>query len=224
MKTAEKYHVLPIDDRRSERFDAATAGRPDLIGNRTSLTVYPGMIGLMENAFINTKNRSFSLTADVELPDSNANGVIICQAGRFGGWTLYMKGGKLHHEYNYFGLEHTNIASSNPVAAGKHTIKYDFVFDGGRPGAGGRSVLHVDGQKVAEGKIPKTQPYAYSADEGVDVGMDNETPVSSDYQERDNKFSGAIKRITADVKPVSFSAQDKKQIGDQGDVKEISED
>jgi arylsulfatase len=224
MKTAEKYHVLPIDDRRSERFDAATAGRPDLMGNRTSLTVYPGMIGLMENAFINTKNRSFSLTADVELPDSNANGVIICQAGRFGGWTLYMKGGKLHHEYNYFGLEHTNIASSNPVAAGKHTIKYDFVFDGGRPGAGGRSVLYVDGQKVAEGKIPKTQPYAYSADEGVDVGMDNETPVSSDYQERDNKFSGAIKRITVDVNPVSLSAQYKKQIGDQGDVKEISED
>ena len=224
MKTAEKYHVLPIDDRRSERFDAATAGRPDLMGNRTSLTVYPGMIGLMENAFINTKNRSFSLTADVELPDSNANGVIICQAGRFGGWTLYMKGGKLHHEYNYFGLEHTNIASSNPVAAGKHTIKYDFVFDGGRPGAGGRSVLYVDGRKVAEGKIPKTQPYAYSADEGVDVGMDNETPVSSDYQERDNKFSGAIKRITVDVNPVSLSAQYKKQIGDQGDVKEISED
>ena len=82
------------------------------MGKRTSLTVYPGMIGLMENAFINTKNRSFSITADVELPDGDANGVIICQAGRFGGWTLYMKAGKLHHEYNYFGLEHTNIASA----------------------------------------------------------------------------------------------------------------
>jgi len=116
MKTAEKYHVLPIDDRRAERFDAVTAGRPDLMGKRTSLTVYPGMIGLMENAFINTKNRSFSLTADVELPDDNANGVVICQAGRFGGWTLYMKAGKLHHEYNFFGLEHTNIASSKPIA------------------------------------------------------------------------------------------------------------
>ena len=135
-----------------------------------------------------------------------------------------MKAGKLHHEYNYFGLEHTNITSSNPIAAGKHTIKYDFVFDGGKPGAGGQSVLYVDGQKVAEGKIPKTQPYAYSADEGVDVGMDNETPVSSDYQEMDNKFTGAIKRITVDVKPVNLSAQDKKEIEDKGDVKEIAED
>ncbi len=224
MKTAEKYHVLPIDDRRSERFDAATAGRPDLMGNRTSLTVYPGMIGLMENAFINTKNRSFSLTADVELPDGNANGVIICQAGRFGGWTLYMKAGKLHHEYNFFGLEHTNVASSNPVAAGKHTIKYDFVFDGGKPGAGGQSVLYVDGQKVAEGKIPKTQPYFYSGDEGVDVGMDNETPVSNDYKERDNKFTGTIKKITVDVKPLNLSTEDKKKIGDEGDVEQITED
>src|SRR6266542_6751511 len=85
MKTAEKYHVLPIDDRRSERFDAVIAGRPDLMGNRTSLTVYPGMIGLMENAFINVKNRSFSIPAEIDLPNGHANGVIICQAGRFGG-------------------------------------------------------------------------------------------------------------------------------------------
>src|SRR2546429_160064 len=224
MKTAEKYHVMPIDDRRSERFDAATAGRPDLMGKRTSLTVYPGMIGLMENAFINTKNRSFTITAGVDLPNGDANGVIICQAGRFGGQSLYMKAGKLHHEYNYFGLEHTNIASSKPIAAGKHVIKYEFVFDGGKPGAGGQSILFVDGQKVAEGKIPKTQPYAYSADEGVDVGMDNETPVSSDYKERDNKFTGTIRKITVDVKPFNLSGQDNKKIGDEGDAKEIAED
>ncbi len=214
----------PLKDDVWELYNAATAGRPDLMGNRTSLTVYPGMIGLMENAFINVKNRSFSITADVELPNGNANGVIICQAGRFGGWTMYMKGGKLHHEYNYFGLEHTNIASSEPIAAGKHTIKYDFVFDGGKPGAGGQSILYVDGQKVAEGKIPKTQPYAYSGDEGVDVGMDNETPVSNDYRERDNKFTGTIKKVTVDVKPFNLSAKDKKKIEDEGDVDQIAED
>jgi arylsulfatase len=224
MKVAEKYHVLPIDDRRSERFNAAIAGRPDLIGDRTSLTVYPGMIGITENAFINIKNRSYTITGDVELPDGNANGVIISQAGRFGGWTLYMKAGKLHHEYNYFGLEHTNIASSELVAAGKHTIKYEFVFDGGKPGAGGQSILYVDGQKVAEGKIPKTQPYAYSADEGVDVGVDNETPVSNDYKERDNKFTGTIKKITVDVKPFNLGAKDKKQIEDEQDAAAIAED
>src|SRR5437588_3657282 len=224
MTVAEQYHVLPTDDRRVERFNAAIAGRPDLMGSRTSLTLYPGMIGIMENAFINIKNRSFTITADIDLPNGNADGVIICQAGRFGGWTVYMKGGKLHHEYNYFGLEHTNIASSEPVAAGKHTIKYDFVFDGGKPGAGGQSILYVDGQKVAEEKIPKTQPYAYSADEGVDVGMDNETPVSNDYKERDNKFTGTITKITVDVKPLNLSAKDKKQIEDEGDVDQIAED
>jgi arylsulfatase len=98
------------------------------------------------------------------------------------------------------------------------------LFDGGKPGAGGQSVLYVDGQKVAEGKIPKTQPYAYSGDEGVDVGMDNETPVSSEYQERDNKFTGKIKKIIVDVKPLNLSAQDQKEIEDKGDVKEIAED
>jgi arylsulfatase len=135
-----------------------------------------------------------------------------------------MKTGKLHQEYNYFGLEHTNVASSHPIAAGKHTIKYDFIFDGGKAGAGGQSVLYVDGQKVAEGKIPKTQPYAYSGDEGVDVGMDNETPVSSEYQERDNKFTGKINKIIVDVKPFHLRAQDQKEIEDKGDVKEIAED
>jgi arylsulfatase len=224
MKVAEKYHVLPIDDRRSERFNAAIAGRPDLMGDRTSLTVYPGMIGITENAFINIKNRSFTITGDVELPSGNANGVIICQAGRFGGWTLYMKAGKLHHEYNFFGLEHTNISSPKPIAAGKHTVKYEFVFDGGKPGAGGQSILYVDGQKVAEGKIPKTQPFVYSADEGVDVGVDNETPVSNDYKERDNKFTGTIKKITVDVKPFNLRAKDKKEIGDEEDAAAIAED
>src|SRR6185295_17874324 len=108
---AAKNHVLPIDDRRAERFDAAIAGRPDLMGKRTSLTVYEGMTGLMENVFINTKNRSYTITGEVELANANTNGVIISQAGRFGGWSLYVKNGKVHHEYNYFGLERTNIGS-----------------------------------------------------------------------------------------------------------------
>jgi arylsulfatase len=224
MKVAEKNHVLPIDDRRSERFDASIAGRPDLMGGRTSLTVYEGMTGMMENAFINVKNRSFTVTADVELPDAMANGVILAQAGRFGGWVIYMKDGKLHHEYNYYGLERTNIASSNPVSAGKHNLKYEFVFDGGKPGSGGQSILFVDGQKVAEAPIPKTIPYAFSGDEGADVGMDKETPVSEDYKELDNKFTGRIKKITVGTKPMALGGKAKKEIGDEGDIKEITED
>ncbi|MBO9572215.1 MAG: arylsulfatase, partial [Chitinophagaceae bacterium] len=128
---AVKNHVYPIDDRRSERFDASIAGRPDLMGKRTSLTLYEGMTGLMENVFINTKNRSYTIVATVELPDAKSKGVIIAQAGSFGGWSLYMKDGKIVHDYNYFGLEQTKISSPKPVSAGKHIFKYEFIFDGG---------------------------------------------------------------------------------------------
>lgn len=209
---AVKNHVYPIDDRRSERFDAAIAGRPDVMGKRTSLTVYEGMTGLMENVFINVKNRSYTVTADVELSNAGAKGVIIAQAGRFGGWSLYMKDGQVHHEYNYFGLERTNISSTAPLGAGKHVIKYEFVFDGGKPGAGGKCLLYVDGQKAAEGHIPKTQPYAFSGDEGVDVGMDGETAVSNDYKEGDNKFTGKIRKVTVDTGASQLSAADERAI------------
>ncbi len=196
LEEAIENHVLPIDDRRVERFNPALAGRPDLMSGRTSLTVYEGMTGMMENAFINIKGVHHTVTAEVELSDANANGVILAQAGYFGGWTLYMKDGKLHHEYNFFGLERTNIASPEAVSAGKHTLKYEFIPDAPNPGAGGRSVVSIDGQVVAEGQIPKTQPFAFSGDEGADVGMDNETPVSTDYAQGDNKFTGKIHQVT----------------------------
>jgi arylsulfatase len=198
-KEAIKNHVFPIDDRRVERFNAETAGRPDLMGSRTSLTLYEGMTGLAENVFINNKTKNYTITSDVELKDGNTNGVIISQAGRFGGWTLYMKGGKVHHEYNFFGLEKTNIASAKSLSAGKHEIKYEFIIDAPKPGSGGKCILYVDGTKVAEGYIPKTEPFAYSGDEGVDVGVDNETNVSNDYKEGDNKFTGKIKKVTVDI-------------------------
>jgi len=198
---ATKNHVFPIDDRRSERFDASIAGRPDLMGSRTSLTVYEGMTGISENAFINVKNRKYTITADVDLKDANTNGVIISQAGRFGGWVLYMKNGKPHHEYNFFGLEWTNIGSPKALGVGHHIIKYEFIPDAAKPGAGGKCTLYVDDQKVAEGVIPKTQPFVFSADEGVEVGMDSETNVSRDYKEGENKFTGKIRKVVIDTKP-----------------------
>lgn len=198
-REATKNHVFPIDDRRSERFDPETAGRPDLMGKRTSLNLYEGMEGIMENAFINIKNRNYTITSEVELKDGKTNGVIIAQAGRFGGWVIYMKDGKVHHEYNFFGLEKTNIASPGPLAAGKHEIKYEFVADERKPGTGGKCILYVDGAKAAEGRIPKTQPFSYSGDEGVDIGRDNETNVSNDYKEGNNKFAGKIEKVTVDI-------------------------
>jgi arylsulfatase len=196
MQEAEHYHVLPIDDRRSERFNPAVAGRPDLLGGRTTMTVYDGMTGIMENAFINVKGVHHSVTAEIVVPDSKTEGVIIAQAGYFGGWSLYMKGGRVVHDYNFFGLLHTKIASKSPLAAGKHQITYEFVPDEAKPGTGGRSILSIDGKVVAEGHIPKTQPFAFSADEGVDVGVDNETMVSDDYVPGATDFKGEIVQVT----------------------------
>ena len=173
---------------------------PDLLDGRKSLTVYPGMTGMMENAFINVKGVHHTVTAEVEVQDANANGVIIAQAGYFGGWTLYAKAGKLHHEYNWFALERTNIASAAALKPGKHTIVYEFVPDEAKPGTGGKSTLSVDGQKVAEGHIPKTQPFMFSADEGTDVGLDGETNVSADYKQGDNAFTGKIVKVTVEQK------------------------
>jgi arylsulfatase len=196
IREAIRNSVLPIDDRRVERFNPVIAGRPDLLGGRKSLTVYPGMTGMMENAFINVKGVAHTVTAEVEVKDATAQGVIIAQAGYFGGWVLYMKGGNVHHEYNFFALERTNIASSTPLAPGKHTILYEFIPDAAKPGTGGKSILSIDGAKVAEAQIPKTQPFFFSADEGTDVGLDGETNVSPDYKQGDNAFTGKIFKVT----------------------------
>jgi arylsulfatase len=200
MKEAVRNTVLPIDDRRSERFNPAIAGRPDLLGGRKTLTVYPGMTGMLENAFINVKGVHHTVTAEVELKDAKTDGVIIAQAGYFGGWVLYMKEGKAHHEYNWFALERTNIGGDIALAPGKHTISYEFIPDAAKPGTGGKSILTVDGKKVAEGQIPKTQPFAFSGDEGADVGLDAETNVSPDYKQNDNTFTGKIVKVTVEQK------------------------
>jgi arylsulfatase len=200
-KEAIRNHVYPIDDRRAERFDPAIAGRPDLLGKRTSMTLYEGMTGISENAFINLKSRSHSITADVNVPAGGANGVIISQAGRFGGWTLYMKAGRPRYTYNYGGEEWTTIEAPQALAPGNHTLRYEFTFDGGAPGTGGTGRLAVDGKPAGEKKIVRMMPYVYSADEGVDVGVDEETPVSEDYKAGDNKFTGHILKVVVEAQP-----------------------
>ena len=198
-KEAVRNHVYPLDDRRSERFDARIAGRPDLLGPRTSLTLGEGMTGISENAFINVKGRSFTVTADVEVP-RGGDGVIIAQAGRFGGWSLYLKGGRVQHTYNYGGLEQFTVRAGTTLAPGAHTIQYHFVYDGGQPGSGGVSRITIDGKPAGETRVSRTMPFLYSADEGVDVGTDNETAVTDEYKEGANRFTGRIRKVTIQTK------------------------
>lgn len=201
IQEAIRNSVLPLDDRRSERFDAEIAGRPDLIGDRTSLTLGEGMEGIMENAFINVKGRSHSVTADIEIPEDGAEGVIISQAGRFGGWSLYLDEGRPAYVYNYGGLELTTIEAPEPLAAGPHTLRYEFTWGGGAPGTGGTGRLLVDGQAAGEAQIERMMPYMYSGDEGVDIGTDNETAVTSAYEQGNNRFTGRIRQVTVALEP-----------------------
>jgi arylsulfatase len=202
MTEAVKHRVLPIDDRSVERVNAKIAGRPDLMGDRTSLTLHAGMKGMSENVFINVKNRSLTITADVDSPQGGASGVILAQGGRFGGWSLYMKAGKPIYVYNFIGLERFTVASPQPAPAGKSTIRVEFAYDGGGVGRGGLATIYVNDRKVAEGRIERTQPMIFSADETADVGEDDATPVTEDYKAYDNKFTGKILKVRVDVKPM----------------------
>ncbi len=201
LQQAEKYHVLPMDDRFFERLDAASVGRPDLMGSRTSMTLADGMSGMMESVFINVKNRSKTITAEVDVPQGGGNGTVLAQGGRFGGWSLYVKNGVPGYDYNFLGLKQTSIVASKPLAPGKATLKFDFAYDGGGPGKGGVGTLYVNGEKVAEGRIEHTQAGIFSADETADVGIDLGTPVVEAIgAEHASKFSGHIPRVTVEVR------------------------
>jgi arylsulfatase len=205
MTEAVKYSVLPLDDRTIERLNPGLVGRPDLMAGRTSLTVYQGMTGMSENVFINVKNRSHTITAEVEVPQGGGNGVILAQAGRFGGWSFYLKDGKPTYTYNWLGLKSYTVVATEALPAGKTTIRYEFVYDGGGVGKGGAGTLYVNGTSVATGRIDQTQCCAFSADEGADVGADEGTPVTEAYQVP-FKFTGKIDKVTIELKETTQSA------------------
>jgi arylsulfatase A-like enzyme len=206
---AVKYNVLPLDDRTQARFNPAIAGRPDVMGGRTSLTVYEGMIGMKENAFINTKNTSYSITADVEVPANAVSGVLLAQGGLHSGWSLYVKDGRPKFAYNYLGAV-TTIASTERLPAGRVTVSYDFLYDGGKPGSGGTGTIFVNGKKVGTGRIERTIPFIFGA-ETADVGVDLYTPVTLDYAKGKNKFTGKIDRVTIDLKKTNAATETAKK-------------
>ncbi len=201
LKEAKKFHVLPMDDRVFERLDAALVGRPDLMAGRTSLTLAEGMTGMMEAVFINVKNKSKTITAEVEVPQGGGNGTIIAQGGRFGGWSLYVKDGVPAYAYNFLGLQQSAIVGAKPLPTGKSKIRFDFAYDGGGPGKGGKGTLFVNDEKLAEGRIEHTQAGIFSADETADVGIDLGTPVVDAIgSEAKSRFTGHIPKVTVEVR------------------------
>lgn len=196
---ARKYNVLPLDDRRVERFDAAIAGRPTLVhGN--SQTLYQGMGRLTEAVVLNLKNSSHAVAAEIEVPDDGASGVIVAQGGAFGGWSLYVRAdGFPVYCYNLLGLHRTKVAGSAPLAAGSHRLVMAFDYDGGGPGLGGEVRLLVDGEQVGRGRLERTVPLVFSLDETCDVGRDTASPVSDDYTADASAFTGQIHQVQLEV-------------------------
>ena len=172
------------------------------MAGRNSLMLYEGMEGMMENTFINIKNKSFSITADLIIPKNGANGSILCQGGRFGGWSLYMKDEKPEFTYNFLGLDRYVISSSQKLPEGPVTVKFDFEYDGDGAGKGGDGTLYVNGKEAGNARIEKTQPNIFSADETADVGLDNQTPVALGigYGPEETKFTGTINKIIVEIK------------------------
>jgi arylsulfatase len=200
MQEAERNQALPIDDRTFERFNAALVGRPDLMDGRTSLILADGMTGMTENVFLNIKNRSKTITAEVDVAEDGGNGAILVQGGRFGGWALYVKDGVPAYDYNFLGIQRFSVASKEKLKAGKSTIRFDFAYDGGGMAKGGMGKLYVNDRQVAEGRIEHTQPIVFSADETADVGIDLATPVvESIGSERESRFTGHVIKVTVEV-------------------------
>jgi arylsulfatase len=198
---AIKYKVYPIDDRKAPRTVPSVAGRPDILNGRKEMSFYPGMKGLPEQGIISVKNVEFTVTADVILNSNSENGVIVAQGGRFAGWAFFLKDGKPVYEHNFFGLDRYQAASTDKLAAGKHQIVLHFTPDDPqKPGSPGNAVITVDGKKYAEGRTKKMVYGMFSSDEGLDIGLDEATPVSLDYKEGDNKFTGKINKVTISVK------------------------
>ena len=188
---ATKYNVLPIDDRGVERATPEVAGRPTLIHGKTQL-LFSGMGRLSENSVVSIKNKSFSVTAEVKVPESGAEGVIIAQGGRFGGWSVYAKDGRFKFSYNVLGIHDFTTEADRQLTPGKHQVRVEFAYDGGGLGKGGNVTLFYDGAPVGTGRVGATQAMIFSADETTDVGYESGTSVTADYSPQNSRFTGVI--------------------------------
>ena len=195
---ATKYNVLPLDDRGVERANPDIAGRPTLIRG-SSQQFFPGMGRLSENSVVSIKNKSFSVTAEVEVPAGGAEGVIIAQGGRFGGWAVYVKDGRAKFAYNVLGIHEFATAADAPIPEGTHQVRMEFAYDGGGLAKGGDVTLYYDGSEVGKGRVEATQAMIFSADETTDIGYESGTTVTNDYTAQTSRFTGRIRWVQIDL-------------------------
>ena len=174
-----------------ERGNPDIAGRPQLIRGKRQI-LFGGMGRLSEFSLLTLKNRSYSVTAEVSVPEGGAEGVIVAQGGITGGWSIYVKDGRLRHCYNFLGLNHYFVGGDEELAAGTHQVRMESAYDGGGLGKGATVTLYVDGNKVGEGRVDRTEPFVFSADETCDVGVDNASATSPEYRPESSRFTGEV--------------------------------
>jgi arylsulfatase len=210
---AEKYHVFPLDDRVTERENPEVAGRVDLLAGRTSLTYHAGMGRFTEESTLNVKNRSHTVTASFNVPPEGADGVLVAQGGRFGGWALYVCEGRLSYAYNCYGRRVTVVRGSRALTAGRHEVRMEFEYDGGGAGLGADITL-CDGDDVVRGRLTQTTAYYFSFDETLNVGRDRGTPVTDEYPPAGNDFRGSLEWVRIDLRdaPMPLSVEERDRI------------
>jgi arylsulfatase len=191
---AARYNVLPIDWRGTIRMNGELMGRPSLSGDLTKMTYYEGMTALPGAACLPMLNKSWTIKAEVQVPDDAAEGMIITQGGSEGGYGLYLREGKPVFVYNFLSLERPTFTGEAPLAAGKHVIEVDFAYDGGGLGKGADIALKVDGAKVAGGRLERSVPVQFTIFEGLDIGMDTGSPIDWTYP-LPFRFTGKIEQV-----------------------------
>jgi arylsulfatase A-like enzyme len=195
---ARKHNVLPLDDRRIERFNAELVGRPELVKGNSQL-LFGGMGRLTESSLVNIKNKSHAVTAEIVVPEAGAEGVILAQGGAFAGWSLYTKDGRPKYCYNLLGLQRFKIDGDATIPPGTHQVRMEFAYDGGGLAKGGTVTLYLDGDQVGQGRVEATVPLIFSADETADVGRDTASPVSDDYEGESSVFTGTVNWVQIDL-------------------------
>ncbi|MFJ9179312.1 arylsulfatase [Streptomyces sp. NPDC102360] len=192
-----KYNVFPLDDRKAVRVNSEEVGRPQ-VGAGDTVTLYPGMRALHESVLPSTRNRSWSLTADVEIGEEQAGGVITAQGSRFAGWALHLRGGVPVFHYSWVDVERYEAAAPEPLSVGRHEVRYRFTYDGGGVGKGGLGELFVDGKPAGSVRLAHTVPFIYHMTDGLDIGEDNGNPVTEYDTVRGVFTGGRIHKVVLD--------------------------
>jgi len=206
---AQKYQVLPLDTSTATRM---ITQRPSATAGRTLFTYTSRVTGIPVNSAPSVLDKSYTITAEIEIPAGGAEGMLVTQGGRFGGYGFYLLKGKPVFTWDLLDLKRIRWEGPTAVPAGKHTLAFDFKYDGPGFGKGGVGVLLVDGKEVARQQMEHTIPFTTQWDETFDIGMDTGTPVDDNDYQVPFRFTGKLTKVIINLRPTGLSAADQRKL------------